>query len=85
VAQDITQQRLTERRPRGELGPGPLSARELEVLSLAAGGNTGPRIAELLHLSPATVKTHFENIYAKLGVSDRAAAVARALRTGLIR
>ncbi|MEA2288463.1 MAG: Bacterial regulatory protein luxR family, partial [Solirubrobacteraceae bacterium] len=38
-----------------------------------------------LILSPATVKTHFENIYEKLGVSDRAAAVAHAMRIGLIR
>ena len=35
-------------------------------------------------MSPATVKSHFEHIYAKLGVSDRAAAVAYALRNGLI-
>jgi PAS domain S-box-containing protein len=61
-----------------------LSARELEVLRLAANGNTGPQIAETLVVSPATVKTHFENIYEKLGVGDRAAAVAHALRTGLI-
>jgi two-component system nitrate/nitrite response regulator NarL len=35
-------------------------------------------------VSPSTVKTHFENIYEKLGVGDRAAAVAHALRIGLI-
>ncbi|MDX6670253.1 MAG: hypothetical protein QOI91_616 [Solirubrobacteraceae bacterium] len=69
---------------RAELGPRPLSARELEVLRLAADGNTGPQIAERLIVSPATVKTHFEHIYEKLGVSDRPAAVAHALRTGLI-
>ena len=62
----------------------PLTPRELEVLQLAARGSTGPRIADELVLSPATVKTHFENIYSKLGVSDRAAAVAKALRLGLI-
>jgi DNA-binding CsgD family transcriptional regulator len=72
-------------RRRGELGPQPLSDRELEVLRLAAEGNTGPEIAERLFVSPLTVKTHFRNIYEKLGVSDRAAAVALALRTGLIR
>lgn len=71
-------------RRRAELGPRPLSDRELEVLRLAADGNTGPQIAERLVVSPATVKTHFENIYEKLGVSDRPAAVALALRTGLI-
>jgi PAS domain S-box-containing protein len=74
---------LGRRRP--ELGGSPLSARELEVLRLATEGNSGPEIARKLFISPATVKTHFENIYEKLGVSDRAAAVAQALRTGLIR
>ncbi|MEA2365130.1 MAG: hypothetical protein QOI32_642 [Thermoleophilaceae bacterium] len=74
---------LTHRR--GELSPHSLTRRELEVLQLAARGNSGPRIAAELFLSPATVKTHFENIYAKLGVSDRAGAVAYALRLGLIK
>jgi DNA-binding NarL/FixJ family response regulator len=70
---------------RAELEPQRLSGRELEVLQLAAEGHSGPKIADRLGLSPATVKTHFENLYGKLGVSDRAAAVADALRTGLIR
>lgn len=61
-----------------------LTARELELLQLAAAGRTGPRIAVELTLSPATVKKHFENIYGKLGVRDRAAAVAKAMRLGLI-
>jgi DNA-binding CsgD family transcriptional regulator len=72
-------------RRRGLLRPQPLSERELQVLRLAAEGNSGPDIAEVLVISPSTVKTHFENIYEKLGVSDRASAVAQALRTGLIR
>lgn len=72
-------------RHRTELGYAPLSNRELEVLRLAAEGNSGPDIAAQLVISPGTVKTHFENIYAKPGVSDRAAAVAHAIRTGLIR
>jgi PAS domain S-box-containing protein len=76
--------RFLERR-RADLGPGPISPRELDVLRLAADGNSGPEIARQLGLSPATVKTHFENIYDKLGVSDRAAAVAHAMRIGLIR
>jgi PAS domain S-box-containing protein len=71
-------------RRRAELGPRPLSARELEVLRLGAEGLSGPQIAEELVLSPATVRTHFAHIYEKLGVGDRAAAVAQALRTGLI-
>jgi PAS domain S-box-containing protein len=76
--------RFLERR-RSELGPQPLSNREVEVMRLAASGRSGPQIAEHLVLSPSTVKTHFEHIYEKLGVSDRAAAVALALRTGVIR
>jgi PAS domain S-box-containing protein len=72
-------------RRRADLGPRPLSARELEVLRLAVGGQSGPEIAEALYISPTTVKTHFEHIYEKLGVSDRLAAVALALRTGLLR
>jgi PAS domain S-box-containing protein len=71
-------------RRRAELGPRPLTTRELEVLRLAAEGYSGPGIAEELVLSPATVRTHFAHIYEKLGVGDRAAAVAQALRTGLI-
>jgi DNA-binding CsgD family transcriptional regulator len=64
--------------------PTPLTPRELELLQLAAHGFSGPRIAEELVLSPATVRTHFENTYEKLGVRDRAAAVATAMRLGLI-
>jgi PAS domain S-box-containing protein len=62
----------------------PLTPRELEVLTLAAQGLTGPEIAERLLLSAATIKTHLENLYAKMGVSSRVAAVAYALREGLI-
>jgi DNA-binding CsgD family transcriptional regulator len=72
--------------PQGD-SPGlasPLTPRELEVLQLAAAGCNGPMIAEQLVVSPATVRTHFDNIYAKLGAHDRAAAVAVALRLGLI-
>jgi DNA-binding CsgD family transcriptional regulator len=75
--------RFLSRRQAG-LGSRPLSEREIEVLRLAAEGLSGPEIAERLVLGPATVKTHFEHVYEKLGVSDRAAAVAQALRTGLI-
>jgi PAS domain S-box-containing protein len=71
-------------RHRGRIEPRSLSDRELEVLRLAAEGNSGPDIAERLVVSPSTIKTHFENIYEKLGVGDRAAAVAHALRIGLI-
>ena len=61
-----------------------LTPRELEVLQLAAMGNSAPSIARKLVIGESTVKTHLANIYAKLGVSDRAAAVATAIRIGLI-
>jgi DNA-binding CsgD family transcriptional regulator len=62
----------------------PLTPRELVVLQLAAEGCTGPRIADELVVSPMTVRTHFRNIRRKLGVTDRTAAVAKAMRLGLI-
>jgi DNA-binding CsgD family transcriptional regulator len=72
-------------RRRGELRPQVLTSREREILQHAAQGMSVKAIANELTLSPSTVKTHFEHIYAKWGVSDRAAAVARALREGVIR
>jgi DNA-binding CsgD family transcriptional regulator len=64
--------------------PAELTAREIEMLQLAAGGLTAPDIAEHLVLSRHTVRTHFQNIYGKWSVTDRAAAVAEAFRRGLI-
>jgi two-component system nitrate/nitrite response regulator NarL len=61
-----------------------LSPREHEILELLATGASTPAIAEQLFLSAATVKTHLHHLYEKLGVSDRAAAVAEGLRRGLI-
>lgn len=69
---------------RGELSPSPLTPRELQVLQLSATGHARRQIAEQLLISEATVKTHFEHIYKKLGVPDRASAVGAALRQGLI-
>lgn len=61
-----------------------LTEREREVLKLTSDGNSISKVAELLHLSEATVKTHLQHVYEKLDVSDRAAAVATAMRWGLI-
>ena len=63
---------------------GRLSQRELEVLELVAGGSTNREAAARLFVSEATVKTHLLHIYAKLGVGDRAAAVAEAFNRGLL-
>ncbi len=60
-----------------------LTERELEVLDLVAAGLTNNAIARRLYLSEKTVRNHVSNIFAKLGVSDRAAAVARARDAGL--
>jgi DNA-binding NarL/FixJ family response regulator len=65
-------------------GTGPLSQRELEVLELVAAGSTNRQAAARLFLTEATVKTHLLNIYAKLGVGDRAAAVAEGFNRGLL-
>jgi DNA-binding NarL/FixJ family response regulator len=55
--------------------PDKLTAREAEVLALIASGHSNTQIAKVLVVSPSTVKTHINNIFAKTGVSDRAQAV----------
>jgi DNA-binding NarL/FixJ family response regulator len=62
----------------------PLSQRELEVLGLIARGSTNREAAAHLFISEATVKTHLLHIYGKLGVRDRASAVAAAYERGLL-
>jgi DNA-binding CsgD family transcriptional regulator len=61
-----------------------LSARELEVLRLVAAGKTNRDIAEALVISEHTVARHLQNIYAKLGLSSRAAATAFAFERDLV-
>jgi ATP/maltotriose-dependent transcriptional regulator MalT len=56
----------------------------LDVLALVARGGSNRDIAARLFISEATVKTHLLHIYAKLGVADRAAAVAEAFNRGLL-
>ena len=62
-----------------------LSARELEVLGLVSEGASNGEIAQALHISEATVKSHLLHIFAKLGVADRTAAVTVALQRGVLR
>jgi len=77
LAWEIRARRPTDDRPI-------LTPRELEVLRLAAEGLTSVEIGQQLHLSRTTVRTHLQHVYDKLGVGDRTAAVARALRSGLL-
>jgi len=64
--------------------PEVLTPRELEILRLVAGGASNRRAAEELFISETTVKTHLVHAYGKLGVNDRAAAVAAAYDRGLL-
>ncbi|CAN5800129.1 response regulator transcription factor [soil metagenome] len=73
---------------RGEFWPGAalgLSQRESEVLELIVRGKSNKNIAEDLMLGDETIKTHVRSLYRKLGVTDRAQAVAYALREGTFR
>ncbi len=65
-------------------GPPQLTAREQEVLRLVSEGYSAPDIGKHIHLSTTTVKSHLHSLYEKLGVSDRAAAVAEAMRRGML-
>jgi two-component system, NarL family, nitrate/nitrite response regulator NarL len=77
LAKEIRQRERANGRPE-------LSPRESQVLQLIAEGLSAPDIARQIHLSPTTVKSHLGTLYEKLGVSDRAAAVAEGMRRGLL-
>lgn len=62
----------------------PLTERELEVLRIAATGESVAGIADLLFLSPNTVKTHLSHAYSKLGAPNRSGAVRAALNCGCL-
>lgn len=62
----------------------PLTQRELEVLELIVSGASNATIAEKLHITVGTVKTHVRNILSKLCADDRTQAAVRALRSGLV-
>lgn len=74
----------SEIRNRGRTERPTLTPREQDVLRLTAEGLSAPEIGFRLHIAAATVKTHMGSAYEKLGVSDRAAAVAEAMRQGLL-
>jgi len=73
-----------EIRRRNEPDTPALSGREREVLAMIARGLTIPAMAKELYLAPSTVKTHVQRLYEKLGVGDRGAAVAEAMRRKLL-
>jgi two-component system nitrate/nitrite response regulator NarL len=73
-----------EIRLRAGAGAPALSERERQVLEAFAQGRSIPQVAEELLIGVSTVKTHTQRLYEKLGVSDRAAAVAEAMRRGLL-
>jgi LuxR family maltose regulon positive regulatory protein len=85
---EIGNQQLTmvepEVRPAKDMLVEPLSERELEVLRLLRTDLNGPEIARECMLSLSTVRTHTQNIYAKLGVNNRRAAVRRAEELNLL-
>ena len=84
ISADLAAGLAGEIRRRNEPGVPVLSPREREVLKLIASGRSIPAIAKELYLAPSTVKTHVQRLYEKLGVSDRAAAVAEAMRSKLL-
>jgi two-component system nitrate/nitrite response regulator NarL len=84
LSTDVQTSMAAELRERRSGAHGLLSPREHEILELLTTGASTPDIAGQLYLSAATVKTHLHHLYEKLGVSDRAAAVAEGLRRGLI-
>jgi two-component system nitrate/nitrite response regulator NarL len=81
---DVEHQIIEEIQVRAERQTLELTERERSVLELAVKGLTVVAMGKELHLSPATVKVHLSTLYAKLGVGDRASAVAEAIRRGLV-
>jgi two-component system, NarL family, nitrate/nitrite response regulator NarL len=84
LSPEIQAELATQIRTVGRQDKSPLTPREREVLKLTAEGLSAPEIGFQLHVSAATVKTHMKSAYEKLGVSDRAAAVAEAMRQGIL-
>jgi two-component system nitrate/nitrite response regulator NarL len=85
LGRDVDHEVIGEIQVRAERQVLDLTERERAVLELALEGLTVAAMGQRLHVSPATVKVHLSTLYAKLGVSDRASAVAEAIRRGLVR
>jgi two-component system nitrate/nitrite response regulator NarL len=84
VPPELTAGLVDQIRMRADSSAPVLSEREAQVLAAFARGLSIPQIAAELYLAPSTVKTHTQRLYDKLGVGDRAAAVAEGMRRGLL-
>jgi PAS domain S-box-containing protein len=82
----LVRERLAQMQPPPEddQPPSDLTARELTILRLMAGGASTRAMAEKLHVSPVTVRNHVQHILGKLGVHSRLEAAAYATRRGLV-
>jgi DNA-binding NarL/FixJ family response regulator len=70
---------------RSSRNTGMLSDRELQILTLVADGKTNKQIGSALYLSAATIHSHLKNVFRKLDANDRAHAVAKGFRAGMLR
>ena len=84
AAADAVLRAAGHRAPARRSWPAGLTAREVEVLGMLARGRTNRQIAQSLVVSPKTVSNHVEHVYAKIGVSSRAAATLYATQQGLL-
>ncbi|WP_426622554.1 response regulator transcription factor [Priestia megaterium] len=86
LAQAISNERAVEQNDKKPLDlPEPLTEREIDVLQQMAYGRRNSEIADILHISQGTVKTHIHRIFQKLSVEDRTQAVVFAIRKGLVK
>jgi DNA-binding NarL/FixJ family response regulator len=81
---EIVQERMAQSAPTNGNGASGLTKREIEILRLMAAGANTKVLAERLHVSPATVRNHAQNIFAKLDVHSRLEAVAWANQHGYV-
>ncbi|MER6076291.1 response regulator transcription factor, partial [Streptomyces sp. NPDC001817] len=80
----VTTGLITEIRKQSAAQKDILTDRETQVLGMIAEGMSIPEIAKRIYLAPTTIKSHVKRIYEKLGVSNRGAVVAEAIRRGLL-
>ncbi|MFD4413522.1 response regulator transcription factor [Streptomyces sp. NPDC058476] len=84
VSASITQRVIRDIRNRSHFSSPVLTNREMEVIRMIAEGMSGPQISHKLFVAPTTIESHVQRGYEKLGVVNRGAAVAEAMRRGLL-